>query len=365
MSGTPIGPTSGDDATRAEAGFALVAALWLVAFLALAASMLAVWVGRATDEARLLRQRVQEETQLADAKAGLFFAFLVQPLSGRGLEVATSLSALRANLQLALSQPFGSGAISDTFIALDDRPYRFADKMEIQVQDSRGLINLNLATREELMRMLIRLGVDQDKVDPLVAKLQDYVDLDDLTRLNGAERADYAREGLPPPPNGLVRTVWETRRVLGWRTEAALWSKGTLAEIATASSIVGYNLNTMPAPVLEIIAGMTPEAAAQAVQFRRTTPLITPASMVGFGAPYAISEPLRFIPFPADVFRATFVFKPGGRRVQTVFQLTPNSVEAPWRIDYQVELASIAENGGVPSDPIPEFPDPAALLASR
>jgi general secretion pathway protein K len=364
-SSPPSGSTNGDDATSAEAGFALVAALWLVAFLALAASMLAVWVGRSTEEARLLRQRVQEETQLADAKAGIFFAFLVQPLSGRGLEVATSLNALRANIQLAQAQPFGSGAISETFIALDDRPYRFADSMEIQVQDSRGLINVNLATREEMMRLLIRLGIDQDKVDPLVAKLQDYVDLDDLSRLNGAERADYVREGLPPPPNGMARTIWEIRRVLGWRTEAALWSKGTLAEIATASSIVGYNLNTMPAPVLEIIAGMTAESAAQAVQFRRTTPLVTPASLVGFGAPYVISEPMRFIPFPADVFRVTFVFRPGGRRVQTAFQLTPNSVEAPWRIDYQVELASIAENGGVPSDPIPEFPDPAALLASR
>lgn len=350
---------------RTEAGFALVAALWLVAFLALATSMLALWVGRSTEEARTLRQRVREETQLADAKASLLFAFLVQPLSGRGLEVATSIDNLRQTTRIALSQPFGSGAIGAEVLMLDDLPYRFGNGLEIRVQDQRGLVNINLATREELMRLLARLGVDQDKLDPLVAKLQDYVDLDDLARLNGAEREDYIRAGLPAPANALFRTVWEARRVLGWRSEPALWSKGALAEAATASSIVGYNLNTASALVLEVAAGMTAEAAAQAVLFRRKTPLLTPESLVGFGAPFVISDPLRFIPFPSDAFRVTFTFRPGGRRVQMVFALTPTSLEAPWRIDYQMELASIAENGGAKSDPIPEFPDPAALLASR
>ena len=353
------------DARRGESGFALVAALWLVAFLALAASMFALWVGRTTEEARLLRQRVREETALADAKAGLLYAFLVQPLSSRGLEVVSSMGALRQAAQLAISQPFSTAAVGEGYLGLDDRPYRFGEQMEIRVQDARGLVNLNLATRNELMRLLLQLGVAQDRVDPLVSKLQDFVDHDDLTRLNGAEREDYVRDGLAPPSNALLKTVWEARRVLGWRTEPGLWSKGTLAEVAIASSIVGYNLNTAPALVLEVAAGMTTEAAIKAVAFRRTTPLITPDSLLGFGAPLVISDPLRFIPFPSDTFRTTFTFRPGGRRVQMVFQLTPTSLEGPWRIDYQLELASIAENGGPSSDPIPEFPDPAALLAPR
>ena len=89
-----------------QQGFALVAALWMVALLALAASMLALWVGRATEEARQLRQRVAEEIELADAKAAVLFSFMVDPLSGRGLETASSLEALRAVTQLAISQPF-------------------------------------------------------------------------------------------------------------------------------------------------------------------------------------------------------------------------------------------------------------------
>ncbi len=350
---------------RPESGYALVAALWLVAFLALAASMFALWVGRSTEEARLLRERVREEAAMVDAKAGLLYAFLVQPLSGRGLEVAPSLEALRLSSQLALTRPFDTGAVGRDFLALDDRPYRLGEQLEIRVQDARGLVNLNLATRNEVMRLLARLGIAQDKLDPLVSKLQDFLDPDDLTQLNGGERADYVREGLAAPANGLLKTVWEARRVLGWRSEPDLWSKGKLAEVAITSSIVGYNLNTAPALVLEVAAGMTAESAQKAVEFRRTTPLITPDSLLGFGAPLVFADPLRFIPFPADAFRVTFTFRPSGRRVQMVFQLTPTSLEAPWRIDYQLELASIAENGGPSSDPIPEFPDPAALLAPR
>jgi len=349
----------------AEAGFALVAALWLVAFLALAASALALWVGRATEEARQLRQRVAEETTLAEARASVLYAFLVQPMSGRGLEVSSSLANLRQAIQVAMAQPFNTETRSEDVIALDDRPYRFGEAAEIQIQDARGLINLNLATREELMRLLARLGVDQDRLDPLVAKLQDFVDPDDLVRLNGGERDDYARDGQPPPANMLLRTVWESRRVMGWGAEPSLWRKDALASAAGTSTAIGYNLNTAPAIVLEVAAGMTEESATKAVEARRTSPFLGHNGLVGFGAPRVIADPLRFILFPADTMRATFTFRPSGRRVQMMFVLTPTSLEAPWRIDYQMELASVAGDGRASSDPLPEFPDPAALLAPR
>ena len=346
-------------------GFALVAALWLVAILAVAATALAVWVGRATEEARMLRQRVHEETTLANAKAGVVFAFMVQPLSGRGLEISSSLSNLRAAIQMSLAQPFNTNTQSEGVVYLDDRPYRFGESAEIRIQDGRGLINLNLATRDEVMRLLNRLGVAQDRLDPLVAKLQDFVDHDDLVRLNGAERDDYAREGQPPPPNMLLRTVWEAQRVMGWKAETALWRGDALPEITSTSTVIGYNLNTMPAIVLEVAAGMTEETSLKAVQARRASPFLGQDALIGYGAPMVLADPLRFIPFPADTMRATFTFRPSGRRVQFTFALTPTSLEAPWRIDYQMEVASVPGDGPASSDPLRDFPDPAALLAPR
>jgi general secretion pathway protein K len=250
-------------------------------------------------------------------------------------------------------------------VYLDDRPYRFGEgSAEIQIQDARGLVNLNLGTRDELMRLLGRLGVAQDRLDPLVAKLQDFVDNDDLVRLNGAEREEYVREGQPPPPNMLLRTVWEAQRVMGWKAETTLWRQDALPEVTSASSVIGYNINTMPAIVLEVAAGMTEETAAKAVVARRNSPFLGQDALIGFGAPMVLADPLRFIPFPADTMRVTITFRPSGRRVQMVFAMTPTSLEGPWRIDYQMELTSVARDGAS-SDPLPEFPDPAALLAPR
>jgi len=387
---------SGGASRGAQRGFALIAALWLVAVLALAAAAFAVWVGRATEEARRLRLRVVEEQTLVQARTSVIFGFLVQPMSGRGLEAAESLAALQQAMRSAAERLFSTdaGAIGAGFVGLDDRPYRFGPtrsgaaapsgatpsgpgpspgpsgaSVEIRIQDTRGLINLNLATREELLRLLARLGIEQEKLDPLVARLQDYTDPDDLIRLNGAEREEYVRAGRPPPANALLATPWEARRVLGWDAEPGLWTRDGLSEIAATSHAVGYNLNTAPATVLEIVAGMTAETAAAAVEARKTTPFVSFENLAGFGAPLVLNDPLRFILFPSDTMRVTFTLPQSGRRVQMAFVLTPNATEAPWRIDYQVELESVAGHGVPPgraaSDPIPEFPDPATLLASR
>jgi len=366
-----------------------------VAVLALAAAAFAVWVGRATEEARRLRLRVAEEQTLVQARTSVIFGFLVQPMSGRGLEAAESLAALQQAMRSAAERLFSTdaGATGAGFVGLDDRPYRFGptrsgaapsgatrsgatpspapsdESVEIRIQDTRGLINLNLATREELLRLLARLGIEQEKLDPLVARLQDYTDPDDLIRLNGAEREEYVRAGRPPPANALLATPWEARRVLGWESEPGLWTRDGLGEIAATSHAVGYNLNTAPATVLEIVAGMTAETAAAAVEARKTTPFVSFENLAGFGAPLVLNDPLRFILFPSDTMRVTFTLPQSGRRVQMAFVLTPNATEAPWRIDYQVELESVAGHGVPPgraaSDPIPEFPDPATLLASR
>lgn len=373
---SPLRRPSGGVSRGGQRGFALIAALWLVAVLALAASAFAVWVGRATEEARLLRLRVVEERTLVQARTSVIFGFLVQPMSGRGLEAAESLASLQQAMRSAAERLFSTdaGAVGAAFVALDDRPYRFGppqsdESVEIRIQDSRGLINLNLATREELLRLLARLGIEQEKLDPLVARLQDYTDPDDLIRLNGAEREEYLRAGRPPPANALLATPWEARRVLGWEAEPGLWTRDGLGAIAATAHTVGYNLNTAPATVLEIVAGMTAETAAAAVEARKTTPFVSFENLAGFGAPLVLNDPLRFILFPSDTMRATFTLPKSGRRVQMAFVLTPNATEAPWRIDYQVELESVAGHGAplgrTASDPIPEFPDPATLLASR
>jgi general secretion pathway protein K len=342
-----------------------VATLWIVALLALAAAVFAGWVASTTESARLLRQRVAEERTLANVKADVVFMFITSPLSPRGLEVMGSLAELRQAIRLGAERPLDAGLVGQAFLALDDRPYLAADGVVVRLQDARGLINLNFATREDLLRLLDILGVDQSRQDPMIAKLKDYVSPGEFVQLHGAKREEYAKAGRPPPPNAPMRNVWEARRVLTWDTEGRLWAADGLPAIASASAVVGYNLNTAPAKVLQIAAGMTEETAAKAVETRRSRPFLSFDNLVGFGAPRVLADPIRFIMFPSDTLRVTFELRPSRRLVQMSLTLTPISTEGPWRIDYLIDVASVPAILPAESDAVPEFPDPATILAAK
>jgi hypothetical protein len=251
------------------------------------------------------------------------------------------------------------------FVALDDRPHRAVNGTIVQLQDTRGLVNINLASREDLLRLLEVYGVPMERRDPLVAKLQDYVDADDLLRLNGAERDEYRRAGRPPPNNAPLRTIWEARRVLGWGEEPSLWFGDDLTRIATAGLVVGYNLNTAPAKVLEVAAGMTAEVALEAVKRRQKLPLTSLDQLVGLPAPRALGDPLRIIMFPSDALRVTLRDPPSGRLREFVLRTTPVSPAAPWVIDYVFDPPTLIAEGHENLAAIPELPDPAAVLAPR
>ena len=79
-------------------------------------------------------------------------------------------------------------------IRLDDYPYRLGDAV-VRFQDARGLINLNLGSSSDLFNVLGTFEISANDRGPLIAKLQDYIDADLLTRLNGAEAPEYADAG--------------------------------------------------------------------------------------------------------------------------------------------------------------------------
>lgn len=70
---------------------------------------------------------------------------------------------------------------------------------------------------DQLLRdLFVFWGMDPDQASAYVDCLGDWIDEDDLERLNGAEAEAYARLGLPGlPPNRPLRSVSEMSQVLG------------------------------------------------------------------------------------------------------------------------------------------------------
>jgi general secretion pathway protein K len=110
------------------------------------------------------------------------------------------------------------------------------------------------------------LGVGSDETARLVDAIADWKDEDDLRRLNGAERDDYRRAGLPwVPRNGPFEAVEELRLVVGMTP--ALYARA-LPLVTIYSQNARVNPATASAEVLQALPGARPAEIARFVQTR-------------------------------------------------------------------------------------------------
>jgi len=68
--------------------------------------------------------------------------------------------------------------------------------LRVTLTDALGVVNLNLATLEELAALFEGAGAEPYAAETIAAQLIDYRDADDFVTPRGAENADYARRGL-------------------------------------------------------------------------------------------------------------------------------------------------------------------------
>jgi len=170
-------------------------------------------------------------------------------------------------------------------------------KNEIQVQnggatwkiiDLERKVNINVANEAILQQGLLVMGVDAGQMTPVVNSLLDWMDRDDTIRPQGAESDFY--QGLNPPyfaKNGPIDDISEllmiknaadfyapldptlqqqnvynplTSRFNNAGNIIAAAPVG-LTNLFTALSTGKININTASAEVLQVIPGITPEAA--------------------------------------------------------------------------------------------------------
>jgi general secretion pathway protein K len=241
-------PTLRRPPTPRQQGFALAAVLWLMAGLTIVVAL----VG---DAALNAKQRVAQLRERTD---------FVQ-----------SAISTRAQLQyrLSASRPTSAGLTDGvTTIWTDGTPYRAYPQSLVQLQDLGGLISLNAVPRELLTRYLEICGIPADKTPPLLDALEDYIDTDHLTRINGAEREAYALAGQRPPRNSPLLSVPELWQVMGWAEHRTLLqSRSCVTHLTThsQSSLGGTRVNLSTAPSLVLQAsGLNAEAVQDIVRAR-------------------------------------------------------------------------------------------------
>lgn len=119
----------------AQRGFVLVATLWVMVIVAIAAAYFSDRVARSVELAQQSQQNTRALIDMADTRAEILYRLGTSSLTEYGL---------------------GRG---EPTIALDNRPYKGAGDTFLKLQDTRGLLNLNYPDGERLQRFLGLLGI--------------------------------------------------------------------------------------------------------------------------------------------------------------------------------------------------------------
>jgi hypothetical protein len=340
-----------------EGGFALVLTLVVIVALSVMTEIMTRWISGALDQAFANREAVDAKRQIAEAAAVSLYILGTRPFSFRGIEPLSFAPSPTVH-----GPPMIAGFDPNAdHIRLDDYPYRLGDAV-VRFQDARGLINLNLGSSGDLLNLLGVFGVSADDRGPMIAKLQDYVDADSLTRLNGAEAPEYADAGREPPANAPLRTPWEVRRILDWDKADGIAREDTQWPLLTTTAAVdGFNVNTAPRALLLAMPTITEAGVDNVLRWRHEQPIVT-GSQFGQLAGLPIPQgPSRFLGLPANSILVTLSspHMPLERRIAV--RLTPGMADRPWAIDYDVETPPARRSA---SEPKPDALPVPAILSS-
>lgn len=223
-------------------GFALVTVLWVLALLLVVVA----------EFARAMR--LEAETT-RNYRAGVAAARLAEGGYHRALaEILPEAVAheLDAEGRLAFRRSLLAPPVAPARTALALGPGR----LSYRISDEESRINLNRASQAVLDRLLTELEVDKLDRDVIVDSILDWIDANELHRLNGAESDYYL--GLPAPYRAKNRpfdSVEELAQVKGVTPELLYGTpdRPGLAEFLTVAGSGRVNLNTASPTVLRAL----------------------------------------------------------------------------------------------------------------
>ncbi len=357
---------------RAQAkGFILALTLWIIALFGLGIAAISTWISVATENARTLRARVDDEIALSNAKSELIFALATRPMTYRGLEVGTALDQTAdSEKKEATTDTFMamSQAMQETSqaIAFDRRPYVMESNPDyiIQIQDGRGLINLNRIQPPLLRRLLALYDTPETLRSQLPDTLQDWVDEDEFTRLAGAEKPDYDQLRRSPPTNARLTTPLEAQNILGWDQIPRIWEDDLKAPIFSTCTTAGFNPNTAPeASLIVHTPGLTEDAAKFIVERRQASTFRHAREFLELANISVPNEAFFFGTSPGSCMVIDLINRNTAERTRVSLTLVPRGQNQPWQVDYAFRIPS--QYGGAPDGLNPQltFPAPETLAS--
>lgn len=290
-----------------QGGYVLIMVLGALVLIALVAARFAQRIDGLRSQTGSLQAHAQQRLAMGNALAAALYVTTTHALGPAGVGPPIGEPVLRA----------------------DDRLYRLPDGGEVQVQDARGLLPLNVIGRPQLRSVLASLGVGVAVVDAWIDVLQDYQDIDSLKRLNGAETGDYAALGLAPPRNDWLVSVRELNRLPLWRDQPGIVE--AMERLGSTNRLLVFNPNTASIELLRLLLPTaTPVQLELFDTLRRRAAFTSSASAQrATGLPFQRDE---FIFHLGQQLRLTVSASGAARALQYNVTIVPGGAEAPWLI---------------------------------
>jgi general secretion pathway protein K len=314
----------------AERGFVLAVTLWLLAAIAVAVAALTLWALSEVADAALERERTDDELAIFSTRESLLYLASTRALTLAGLPVermGDEEHALRMldDMGGLRRDPRGGE------LALDGTPYHGLGGIRFAIQDEAGLFSVAWPSDASIDGFLAARGVRSRRIPQLRDALLDYIDADDLRRLNGAERREYERERLPPPPNRRLLLPRELFSVMGW---SQLEEGETIHEDELTAFYLGaVNLNTAPASLLPLWLQDCPRTCEAFLERRAVAPYRSGAEVEAVhGIQLPGDEAVNYRFLADEILRMTFWGNSGAAWRMHV-RLTPlANGRGPWTV---------------------------------
>lgn len=197
--------------------------------------------------------------------------------------------------QIWAGGPGGIASSNSPLVGISLTGYQIGNgTVSIKITDLERKVNVNTADEQMLQKALTSIGVDAGEVPIISDGILDWIDLDDVTRVNGAE-SDYYQSLNPPyfAKNGVIDDLSELLLIRGvsqdlyWgpastnhmpaafqkvdrfgrALQAPAYTAG-LVDIFTPMSSGRINVNTASAAVLQTIPGIDQNVAEQIIKMR-------------------------------------------------------------------------------------------------
>lgn len=324
------------------AGFVLAVTLWILAGIAIVVGLVTIWSVDAVRDAAGDRRRVEDQLAMLGTRDVLLYLAATRDMTIAGLPTRPLADAEVATRRLEEFGAFRRDPIGGE-LRLDGQAYTGLDGSTFALQDEAGLFSLSWPQGIAIDRFLAAQGIAREQIPNLRDPLLDYIDLDALRQLHGAEAGEYKQQSLPPPPNRRLLLPLELGRIIGWR-ELPDTQREALTELSTTFYSGAFNLNTAPAALLPGWLSGCPQACEALVARREARPFsASPEIETLLGVRLSGDSMMDYRYAPSDTLRLTLWGQTGAAWRIHVRLTAMADKSAPWIIlaAYPVQRPSL------------------------